>query len=87
MTLRIQPEHQHYLVDKFMNEEIAEYEIGKRHLANIMGEDVDNFHQEDIDVGTRLLSIYIHLLFVHMELYYLILYTLEGPRILIVSDI
>ena len=33
-----------------MNEEIAEYEIGKRHLANIMGEDVDSFTQDDIDV-------------------------------------
>ena len=36
--------------DKFMTNEIAEYEIGKRHLANIMGEDPDTFRQEDIDV-------------------------------------
>jgi len=27
-----------------------EYEIGKRHLANMMGEDPDTFTQEDIDV-------------------------------------
>ncbi len=33
-----------------MSKEIAEYEIGKRHLANIMGVDPDNFTQEDIDV-------------------------------------
>ena len=33
-----------------MQEEIAEFEIGKRHLANIMGQDPDMFQQEDIDV-------------------------------------
>ena len=33
-----------------MQEEIAEYEIGKRHLAHIMGEDPDTFAQHDIDV-------------------------------------
>ncbi|KAI0232694.1 28S ribosomal protein S9, mitochondrial [Lamellibrachia satsuma] len=40
---------QSHMVDKFMTNEIAEYEIGKRHLANIMGEDPDTFRQEDID--------------------------------------
>ncbi len=28
-----------------------EYEIGKRHLAKMMGEDPDNFDQKNIDVG------------------------------------
>jgi len=36
-----------------MTNEIAEYEIGKRHLANIMGEDPDSFRQEDIDVRMK----------------------------------
>ncbi|XP_050461590.1 28S ribosomal protein S9, mitochondrial-like isoform X2 [Cataglyphis hispanica] len=35
--------------DQFMKKEIAEYEIGKRHLANMMGEDPDFFTQTDID--------------------------------------
>ncbi|XP_050717889.1 28S ribosomal protein S9, mitochondrial-like [Eriocheir sinensis] len=35
--------------DKFMVEQVAEYEIGRRHLANIMGEDPETFTQEDID--------------------------------------
>lgn len=34
-----------------MNEQIVEYEIGKRHLANIMGLDPENVDQEDIDVS------------------------------------
>lgn len=37
--------------DAFMKEEVAEYEIGKRHLANIMGEDPNTFSQEDVDVS------------------------------------
>ncbi|CAG0893708.1 unnamed protein product [Darwinula stevensoni] len=32
-----------------MNREVLEYEIGKRHLANMMGEDVENFTQVDVD--------------------------------------
>lgn len=35
--------------DTFIENEIKEFEIGKRHLANIMGVNVDNFTQEDID--------------------------------------
>lgn len=35
--------------DAFMQSEVSEYEIGKRHLANIMGVDVDSFTQEHID--------------------------------------
>ena len=42
----------HLLVENFMEEEIRQYELGKRHLANIMGEDPDNFTQEQIDVRT-----------------------------------
>ncbi|XP_026472421.1 28S ribosomal protein S9, mitochondrial-like [Ctenocephalides felis] len=35
--------------DEFMEQERHEYQIGKRHLANIMGEDPETFTQEDID--------------------------------------
>ncbi|XP_042222270.1 28S ribosomal protein S9, mitochondrial-like [Homarus americanus] len=34
--------------DKFMFEQIGEYEIGRRHLANMMGEDPETFTEEDI---------------------------------------
>lgn len=39
-----------------------EYEIGRRHLANIMGKDPESFTQKDIDVSNfneRLLQIQI----------------------------
>lgn len=29
---------------------MTEYEIGKRHLANMMGEDPETYTQDDIDV-------------------------------------
>lgn len=35
--------------DAMMLEEISQYEIGRRHLANIMGADPESFSQEDID--------------------------------------
>ncbi|XP_045462681.1 28S ribosomal protein S9, mitochondrial [Harmonia axyridis] len=35
--------------EKFMKKEIQEYQIGKRHLANMMGEDPETFTQEDVD--------------------------------------
>ncbi|XP_067141140.1 small ribosomal subunit protein uS9m [Centruroides vittatus] len=35
--------------EEFIEKETREYEIGKRHLANIMGVDPDMFTQEDID--------------------------------------
>lgn len=41
-------------VDAFMFEQISEYEIGRRHLANMMGEDPETFTQEDIDVSISL---------------------------------
>ena len=37
-----------------MKAEVAEYEIGKRHLANIMGVDAESFTQKDIDVSLEI---------------------------------
>ena len=37
--------------DQFMKTQHIEYEIGKRHLANMMGEDPETFTQEDVDVS------------------------------------
>ncbi|XP_029303818.1 small ribosomal subunit protein uS9m [Cottoperca gobio] len=34
---------------EFIQKQVEEYNIGKRHLANMMGEDPENFTQEDID--------------------------------------
>uniref|UniRef100_A0A1A8HD46 Small ribosomal subunit protein uS9m n=2 Tax=Nothobranchius korthausae TaxID=1143690 RepID=A0A1A8HD46_9TELE len=34
---------------EFVQKQIEEFEVGKRHLANMMGEDPENFSQEDID--------------------------------------
>lgn len=36
--------------DEFMQQQNTEYQIGKRHLANMMGEDPETFTQDDIDV-------------------------------------
>lgn len=36
--------------EEFIKKQVEEFNIGKRHLANMMGEDVENFTQEDIDV-------------------------------------
>ncbi|KOB75648.1 Mitochondrial ribosomal protein S9 [Operophtera brumata] len=35
--------------DEFMNKQQFEYNIGKRHLANMMGEDPETFTQKDVD--------------------------------------
>ncbi|XP_013187785.1 small ribosomal subunit protein uS9m [Amyelois transitella] len=35
--------------DEFMKKQEFEYTIGKRHLANMMGEDPENFTQKDVD--------------------------------------
>ncbi|XP_023708287.1 28S ribosomal protein S9, mitochondrial [Cryptotermes secundus] len=35
--------------DEFLKEQLLQYNIGKRHLANMMGEDPETFMQEDID--------------------------------------
>ena len=45
-----------------MSDEITEYEIGKRHVANIMGLDPETITQEDIDV-CLILSFVVILLF------------------------
>lgn len=37
--------------DEFMKSEQLEYQIGKRHLANMMGADPETFTQEDVDVS------------------------------------
>lgn len=37
---------------EYIQKQVEEYEIGKRHLANMMGEDPENFTQEDIDVSS-----------------------------------
>ena len=34
-----------------MREELHEFEVGKRYLANMMGLNPDNITQTDIDVG------------------------------------
>lgn len=36
--------------DDFMQSQRHEYQLGKRHLANMMGEDPETFSQADIDV-------------------------------------
>lgn len=41
--------------DEFMKKQRHEYKIGKRHLANMMGEDPETFTQEDIDVSDQLI--------------------------------
>ncbi|XP_040888509.1 28S ribosomal protein S9, mitochondrial [Toxotes jaculatrix] len=37
------------LTAEFIEKQVEEFNIGKRHLANMMGEDPENFTQEDID--------------------------------------
>lgn len=36
---------------EFINKQVEDFEVGKRHLANMMGEDPETFTQEDIDVS------------------------------------
>lgn len=36
--------------EEYIKKQIDEFNIGKRHLANMMGEDPETFMQEDIDV-------------------------------------
>lgn len=40
--------------EEFMKAQTTEYEIGKRHLANMMGEDAESFTQDDVDVSYQL---------------------------------
>lgn len=37
--------------DTFMKTQTLEYQIGKRHLANMMGADPETFTQENVDVS------------------------------------
>lgn len=41
--------------EEYIKKQIDEFNIGKRHLANMMGEDPETFTQEDIDVRRKLL--------------------------------
>lgn len=36
--------------DEFMRQQTLEYQIGKRHLANMMGENPETFTQDDVNV-------------------------------------
>ena len=40
-------------IEKLMKFKTEEYEIGKRHLAKMMGENADTFTQADIDVNLK----------------------------------
>ena len=42
-----------FCLEKVLDEKIHEYEIGRRHLARIMGEDPESFNQEKIDVRRK----------------------------------
>uniref|UniRef100_A0A1A9WFN3 28S ribosomal protein S9, mitochondrial n=1 Tax=Glossina brevipalpis TaxID=37001 RepID=A0A1A9WFN3_9MUSC len=46
MKAYLERAHEH---DEFMKTQQLEYQIGKRHLANMMGEDPETFTQEDIN--------------------------------------
>jgi len=43
--------------DEFMKTQHLEFQIGKRHLANMMGADAETFTQEDIDVSELVMGI------------------------------
>lgn len=39
--------------EAFMKAQTSEYQIGKRHLANMMGENAETFTQDDVNVSTK----------------------------------
>lgn len=41
--------------EEYLKKQLDEFRVGKRHLANMMGEDPETFTQEDIDVRCTLL--------------------------------
>jgi hypothetical protein len=41
-----------FILDEFLKEQLLQFNVGKRHLANMMGEDPETFTQEDVDVST-----------------------------------
>ena len=51
VVLNINANDMHFSADKFMREKSLEFQIGRRHLANMMGEDPETFTQEDINVS------------------------------------
>lgn len=50
------------LSDAFIQKEKQDFEIGKRHLANMMGEDPEHFTQADVNVSFSYLDIQLGLL-------------------------
>lgn len=42
---------------EFIQQQREEFRLGRRHLANMMGEDPESFSQEDVDVGATFVSI------------------------------
>lgn len=48
----------HNILDDFMEQQTHEYNVGKRHLANMMGADPETFTQTDIDVSILINLIY-----------------------------
>ncbi|KAK2579036.1 hypothetical protein KPH14_002829 [Odynerus spinipes] len=47
--------HRAQKYEEFMKHEVLEYETGKRHLANMMGMDPENFTQQDVNKSLRYL--------------------------------
>lgn len=43
--------------EEFMKTQRHEYQLGKRHLANMMGEDPETFTQEDVDVSFEIIPV------------------------------
>ena len=52
-----------------MEKQIAEYNIGKRHLAKIVGEDPDNFTEADINVNYTFFIIIIKMFLINYRYY------------------
>lgn len=44
--------------EEFMKTQRHEYQLGKRHLANMMGEDPETFTQEDVDVSLEIILVF-----------------------------
>lgn len=49
-----------FILDEFLKDQLHQYNVGKRHLANMMGEDPDTFTQEDIDVCILYVTVLVH---------------------------
>lgn len=39
-----------FSLDNFIKDQLHQYNLGKRHLANMMGKDPEFFTQKDVDV-------------------------------------